>query len=568
MPRKRKTAPVAEEEVTRTTTITAGTGLYARLSVLDNGKADGDPIENQVKIIEQYLSEHSELRLVDRYLDNGYSGTSFERPQWERLMQDVKAGKINCIIVKDLSRLGRNYIETGNFLERICPKLGIRFISVNDNYDTKNIHSQDELTASIKNIVNDYYAKDISMKSGAVLKAKRQNGEYIGSYAPHGYRKDPENKNRLLIDPETAPVIQQIYEWRAQGLGYGTITRMLNERDIPSPGRYRFEHGIITNNNKKGSALLWNRHALSDILRNIVYIGHLAQGKCTASLIRGISAHRVPESEWDVVYNTHEPIISQELFERVQEVNDTKAKAYKAVYGTCSHLPTRSNPYREKLVCADCGTQLKLYRSISHDRKKAYFVYICPTHEEHRELRCTKKSIRCDDLDAAVLQALQVQIELFCDTQAVLMKLADKKMPGRTDDTQAKSEIYKIQQEIKRKQGYALALYEDYKSGLLTKEECVTAREQYQKEIEALKEQAERLELPGDGASKAIEKSNEWEKRFEEYRLAQQVSKELIAAFVDRVQVWADGSIKITFLFDNELKALQAQCKALQDEVA
>lgn len=568
MPRKRKTAPVAEEEVTRTTTITAGTGLYARLSVLDNGKADGDPIENQVKIIEQYLSEHSELRLVDRYLDNGYSGTSFERPQWERLMQDVKAGKINCIIVKDLSRLGRNYIETGNFLERICPKLGIRFISVNDNYDTKNIHSQDELTASIKNIVNDYYAKDISMKSGAVLKAKRQNGEYIGSYAPHGYRKDPENKNRLLIDPETAPVIQQIYEWRAQGLGYGTITRMLNERDIPSPGRYRFEHGIITNNNKKGSALLWNRHALSDILRNIVYIGHLAQGKCTASLIRGISAHRVPESEWDVVYNTHEPIISQELFERVQEVNDTKAKAYKAVYGTCSHLPTRSNPYREKLVCADCGTQLKLYRSISHDRKKAYFVYICPTYEEHRELRCTKKSIRCDDLDAAVLQALQVQIELFCDTQAVLMKLADKKMPGRTDDTQAKSEIYKIQQEIKRKQGYALALYEDYKSGLLTKEECVTAREQYQKEIEALKEQAERLELPGDGASKAIEKSNEWEKRFEEYRLAQQVSKELIAAFVDRVQVWADGSIKITFLFDNELKALQAQCKALQDEVA
>ena len=568
MARKRKTAPVPEEEVARTTTITAGTGLYARLSVLDNGKADGDPIENQVKIIEQYLSEHSELRLVDRYLDNGYSGTSFERPEWERLMRDVKAGKINCIIVKDLSRLGRNYIETGNFLERICPKLGIRFISVNDNYDTHNIHSQDELTTSIKNIVNDYYAKDISMKSGAVLKAKRLNGEYIGSYAPHGYRKDPENKNRLLVDPETAPVIQQIYEWRAQGLGIGTIARMLNERDIPSPGRYRFEHGIITNNNKKGSALLWNRHALSDILRNIAYIGHLAQGKCTASLIRGIPVHRTPESEWDIVYNTHEPIVSQELFDRVQEVNDTKAKAYKAVYGTCSHLPTRSNPYREKLVCADCGTQLKLYRCISRDRKKAYFVYICPTYEEHRELRCTKKSIRCDDLDAAVLQALWVQIELFCDTQAVLMKLAEKRASGYAHDTQAKSEIQKLQQEIKRKQGYALALYEDYKSGLLTKEECVMAREQYQKEIEALKAQVERLECPEDGAAQAIEKSKEWEKRFEEYRHAEVISQELISAFVDRIQVWADGSIKITFLFDNELKGLQAQYKSLREEVA
>ena len=568
MARKKKTVPAPVEAAAQDSPVTSSTGLYARLSVLDNGKADGDPIESQVKIIKHYLSEHPELRLTDQYLDNGYSGVSFERPQWERLMRDVRAGKINCIIVKDLSRLGRNYIETGNFLERICPKLGVRFISVNDNYDTHNIRSQDELTVSVKNIVNDYYAKDISMKSGAALKAKRQSGEYIGSYAPHGYHKDPENKNRLLVDPETAPVIRQIYEWRAQGLGIGTIARILNERDIPSPGRYRFEHGVITNNNKKGSALLWNRHALTDILRNIVYIGHLAQGKCTASLIRGIPVHRVPESEWDIVYNTHEPIISQELFDRVQEVNEARAKAYKAAYGTCSHLPTRRNPYREKLVCADCGTQLKLYRNISRDRKKVYFVYICPTYEEHRELRCTKKSIRCDDLDAAVLQALRVQIELFCNAQAVLMKLAEKRTSGCTDETQKKSEICSIQQEIKRKQGYSLALYEDYKSGLLTKEECVMAREQYQKEIEALKEQMELLECPQDSASKAIERSKEWEKRFEEYRHAEQVSPELISAFVDRIQVWADGSIKITFLFDNELKALQAQYKSLREEVA
>ena len=566
MARKKRTASGPAKAATMP--ITFNTGLYARLSVLDNGKADGDPLESQVKIIKQYLSEHLELRLVDQYLDNGYSGVSFERPQWERLMRDVKAGKINCIIVKDLSRLGRNYIETGNFLERICPKLGIRFISVNDNYDTNNIRSQDELTVSVKNIVNDYYAKDISMKSGAALKAKRQNGEYIGNYAPHGYRKDPKNKNRLLVDPETAPVIRQIYEWRAQGLGYGMITRMLNERDIPSPGRYRFEHGIITNNNKKGSALLWNRHALSDILRNIVYIGHLAQGKCTASLIRGIPVHRVPETEWDVVYNTHEPIISQELFDRVQEVNEAAAKAYKAVYGTCSHLPVRSNPYREKRVCADGGAQLKLYRNISRDRQRAYFVYICPTYEEHRELRCIKKSIRCDDLDAAVLEALRVQIRLFCNTQTVLMKLAERRTSSCPHDAQANNEIQKLQQEIKRKQGYALALYEDFKSGLLTKEECTMAREQYQKEIEALKEQAEGLECPADSVSTAIEKAKEWEERFEEYRRAEQVSQELISAFVDRIQVWADGSIKITFLFDNELKVLQAQYKSLQEEVA
>lgn len=203
-------------------------GLYGRLSVLDNGKVDGEPIESQIAIIEQYVAGHPELKIVERYIDNGYTGTNFDRPNWERMMADVKSGRINCIIVKDLSRLGRNYIETGRFLERICPKLGIRFISVNDNYDTAEIKSQDEFAASLKNIVNDYYAKDISLKSGSALKAKRQRGEYIGSYAPHGYLKDPSNKNHLIINPETAPVIQQIYQWRAEGLGYGTITRMLN----------------------------------------------------------------------------------------------------------------------------------------------------------------------------------------------------------------------------------------------------------------------------------------------------------------------------------------------------
>ena len=153
---------------------------------------------------------------------------------------------------------------------------------------------------------------------------------------------------------------------------------MLNERGIPSPGRYRFEHGIVTNNNKKGSSLLWNRHALTDILRNIVYIGHLAQGKCTASLARGIPVHRTPESEWDIAYHTHDPIITEELFNQVQEINRSRADAYNANYGACSHLPKGDNPYRERLVCADCGTQMKLYRNLSKNHKKAYFTYICP----------------------------------------------------------------------------------------------------------------------------------------------------------------------------------------------
>lgn len=541
-------------------------GLYGRLSVLDNGKVDGEPIESQIAIIEQYVAGHPELKIVERYIDNGYTGTNFDRPNWERMMADVKSGRINCIIVKDLSRLGRNYIETGRFLERICPKLGIRFISVNDNYDTAEIKSQDEFAASLKNIVNDYYAKDISLKSGSALKAKRQRGEYIGSYAPHGYLKDPSNKNHLIINPETAPVIQQIYQWRAEGLGYGAITRMLNERGIPSPGRYRFEHGIVTNNNKKGSSLLWNRHALTDILRNIVYIGHLAQGKCTASLARGIPVHRTPESEWDIAYHTHDPIITEELFNQVQEINRSRADAYNANYGACSHLPKGDNPYRERLVCADCGTQMKLYRNLSKDHKKAYFTYICPTYEEHQELRCTKKTIRSNDLDAMVLKTLKIQMELFCDAQQVLERLSKKqpKFPAHTEE----NELQQLEQQVKRKQGYATSLYADYRTGLLTREEYTFARGKYQEEVAALQGRISQLQERLTLTSQVSDCAKSWMALIEQYKSAEIVSRELVTAFISEIRLSADGSIKVSFLFQDELSRIRAHCKALESEVA
>ena len=541
-------------------------GLYGRLSVLDNGKVDGEPIESQIAIIEQYVAGHPELKIVERYIDNGYTGTNFDRPNWERMMADVRSGRINCIIVKDLSRLGRNYIETGRFLERICPKLGIRFISVNDNYDTAEIKSQDEFAASLKNIVNDHYAKDISLKSGSALKAKRQRGEYIGSYAPHGYLKDPSNKNHLIINPETAPVIQQIYQWRAEGLGYGAITRMLNERDIPSPGRYRFEHGIVTNNNKKGSSLLWNRHALTDILRNIVYIGHLAQGKCTASLARGIPVHRTPKSEWDIAYHTHDPIITEELFNQVQEINRSRADAYNANYGACSHLPKGDNPYRERLVCADCGTQMKLYRNLSKNHKKAYFTYICPTYEEHQELRCTKKTIRSNDLDAMVLKTLKIQMELFCDAQQVLERLSKKqqKFPAHIEE----NELQQLEQQIKRKQGYATSLYADYRTGLLTREEYTFARGKYQEEVAALQGRISQLQERLTLTSQVSDCAKSWITLIEQYKSAEIVSRELVTAFIGEIRLSADGSIKVSFLFQDELSRIRAHCKALESEVA
>ena len=191
------------------------TAIYVRLSVEDNGSGS-DSIDNQISLLENYISNHAYLTQVALYVDNGYTGTNFLRPEFQRMIEAAKAGEVECIVVKDLSRLGRNYIESARFIEKVCPFLNLRFISVNDGLDTETMTNESHLAVSLSNIINDFYAKDISRKVTSALRIKMERGDYIGNYAPYGYKKDPQNKNQLIIDDETAPVIIQIYEWRVQ----------------------------------------------------------------------------------------------------------------------------------------------------------------------------------------------------------------------------------------------------------------------------------------------------------------------------------------------------------------
>lgn len=543
------------------------TGLYARLSVLDNGKPDGDSLETQISLMEEYVSRRPDLRYAGLYQDNGYTGTSFDRPAWDALLRDAEAGRISCIVVKDLSRLGRNYIEAGEFLEKECPRLGVRFISVNDGYDSACLNSSEELTAALKNIINDYYAKDISRKSCSALAIKRSNGEYVGSYAPYGYRKDPANKNRLLIDPVTAPIVRQIYEWRAAGAGFGAITRRLNEQGVPSPGRYRFEQGIMTNNNQKGSGLLWNRHVLSGILKNPVYLGHLAQGKCRSALYRGIPAHTVPKEEWDISYHTHEAILTGELFKSVQRFNERQSAAYFASRGKYSHLPKERSPYREKLVCADCGARLKLYRSLAKNGSRGYYSYLCPTYEEHRELGCTKKSIRSNQLDAAVLSALKVQTALFLDAEQVLSGLAEQKRRAPAEDRR-KSERGLAERQIARKESLCAALYSDWRSGILSYEEYRYAKARYARELAALKQQLNEMRSVDEGTSERVGTAARWAEKLRAYQEAERVTKELVDALISCVRLDSGGEVSVRFSFGKEQELLEREIRRLREGAA
>lgn len=542
------------------------TALYVRLSVEDNGK-ESDSVENQTALLEEYVANHPHLKKTALFVDNGYTGTDFLRPEFTRMMEAVQDGLVDCVVVKDLSRLGRNYIETSQFIEKICPFYGLRFIAVNDTYDTATVTSEGQLSASLSNIVNDYYAKDISRKVTSALRAKMERGDYIGNYAPHGYRKDPENKNHLLIDPETAPVIQQIFEWRAEGISYMGICKLLNDAGIPSPGQYKLNQGIETNNNKKKRTVLWNKHKITEILKDIVYIGHLAQKKGSQCLYGGIPYHITSEEEWIVVKNTHEPLISEELFEKVQQINNAVLERQKANTGKYDHLPKEKNIYGKKFTCADCGAIMKLTRSFSTKKDKVYFTFKCPTYAEHGSRGCSDIKMRKADLDEAVFTFIKSQMDVFIDMENTLRRLlAMKKAKLKQNNTQ--QEIKALRQKLANKQSLLSGLYVDLKEGMLSQDEYGHHREIITADIKALETNLAELENAKNETEEQITGEMKWKFMIQRFYDAMEMTAEMADAFIESMKLHEDGSLEIKLSYMDEFAALMNTCERLRKEVA
>ena len=542
------------------------TAIYARLSREDN-LSNSDSIENQIALLERYIDARFYLQLADIFADNGFTGTDFERPEWQRLMEAVQQRKINCIIVKDLSRLGRNYIETGEFLEKICPFFGIRFIAVNDNFDTDTAEANGQLSVSLSNIINDYYAKDISRKVTSALRSKMEKGEYIGSWEKYGYVKSPENKNQLIVNPETAPVVRMIYQWRSEGMSYMGINKKLNDMGIPSPGQYKADRGIVTNNNQKPRKILWNKHMVTDILKDITYLGHLAQRKTTQCLYAGIPFSRTEEQDWIQVENTHEAIIEPELFEKVQEINKKAAAAQKANRGKYDHLPKAKNIYGKKFTCADCGSVMKLVRSISTNKDKVYFTFKCPAHEEHGARACTAKRMRKADVDEAVLSSIKAQFELFLDCREALDSLlkAKKKQVKKAGKSDQAKELKK---QLEKKKSVFSGLYRDLREGLIDDQDYAQTREILMEDISRLEKQLAELKSAKAEYEEPLQEAKIWETLIEKYAHAEEISEELADAMIESMQMNGDNSLSIQFRYMDSFQAVLDTVKILRKEVA
>lgn len=559
--RKRKSLPeaAAASRIWRT-------ALYVRLSVEDNGK-DADSIENQIALLESYVFGCPDLSKAGLFVDNGYTGTNFHRPQFQQMMEAVQAGVIDCIVVKDLSRLGRNYIETSQFIEKICPFYGLRFIAVNDGFDTAAVTDTAQLSMALSNIVNDYYAKDISRKVTSALQTKMEQGDYIGNYAPHGYCKDPGNKNHLVIDPETAPVIRQIFQWRSEGVSYMGINRRLNESGIPSPGQYRLEHGIETNNNRKGRPVLWNKHMVTEILKNVVYIGHLAQKKGSQCLYAGIPYHITSEDEWIIVEHTHEPIIGTELFETVQKINRESAERSKANSGKYDYLPREKNIFGKKLTCAECGAVIKLHRSFNRLRDKAYFMFKCPTYAEHGSKGCSDVKMRKPDLDIAVFSFIKAQMAVFVDMESTLKRLLAVKT-GKVEQGRSASKRRLLQQKLENKKSILSGLYVDYKEGLLSRQDYLFTRESVDADIRMIEAELAEQESASSQTRDLLTGEMKWQYMVQHYQNATELSPEMVEAFVETIKLHQDGSLDIKLNYMDEFAALMDACEHIRKESA
>ena len=535
---------------------------YVRLSVEDSGKSGADTIEGQKNLLLRFIENDPTLTLYELFCDNGQTGTDFQRPEFEKLMEAVKRGEVDCIVVKDLSRFGRNYKETGNYLERIFPFLGVRFIAVNDGFDTLTAQrGTDGYLVPLKNLINEVYSKDISKKSGSALAAKQKNGDFIGAWAPYGYRKCPDDPHKLEPDEATAPVVQQIFRWRAEGIGVTQIARRLNDGGVPSPSAYLYNTGACKT--EKYNGVIWYVQTVKNILSRQVYIGHMVQGTKRQSFYENLGQYMKPREDWIVVENTHEPLIDRETFDKVQELAQRKNAEYFENLGRFRHLKTTENILKGLIYCADCKRPLVRYKNVSHE-KKLWYTFICQTHTNDIT-SCPKKNIREDVLIPMLLQAIQTQIALAADMEALIRRVnSSSKYRKQTATLQGKLDAAK--KALMRYNGLYDSLYQNYVDKLMTEQEYMTLKRRYKAEAEEAERLIEAL-THQQAAEAAHTPENPFLAAFDSFRDADILTREMAQALIQRVYVDGDNNIEIVFRYRDEYKELCTYLEGRQADV-
>lgn len=507
-------------------------GIYVRLSREDENTKESESILNQKDFLTNYVINKGWI-LVDIYCDDGYSGTNFERPDFKRMINDIEEGKINLVITKDLSRLGRDYIETGYYLEKYFPSNDIRYIAVNDGVDTMSDSTNNDMNP-FRSVINDMYARDISRKVRTAMDTKRKIGKFVGAFAPYGYKKCPDDKNKLIIDEEAAAVVKRIYDLYLDGYGYGKITNILNDDGVLSPIQYK----VIKNSNyknPKSKINLWGPQTVKNILSNPTYCGCLTQNKCVKINYKVNKFKLVPRDEWITVKDTHEPIIDKVAFNMVQ-----KMMASNIVLDYPKHK--RTHLLAGLLFCGDCGGRMTYIKT-----HKGEIYCVCSMYKRFRKIRCTRHSILERELEECVLFDLK-NISLYAVNHDILYKVA-KEHPNDLKYDDIKSEMLNIKAKLQDIKLIIKSIYEDKLKGILTEQDFINLSKDYNMERERLNIKLTQLQDKLNALNRDKDNNDTLMEIVRNFTSFDNVDNAILSRLIEKIDIFEDQKVVIHYKF-------------------
>ncbi len=511
--------------------------LYIRLSREDGDGAESNSVQNQRSLLKEFANGDAHIVSTTEFVDDGYTGTDFLRPSFQKMMDKINNGTINCVVVKDLSRLGRNYIELGRLTEIVFPQKQVRFISINDGIDT--LRPQSDATSIIvpfKNLLNDEYSRDISSKIRTALDVRRKSGAFIGSFPSYGYKRDENDSGKLVIDEEAAQVVRRIFDMYLSGMGKHTIARTLNAEGVLSPSAYKKKmYPAYRSPNKNGTSL-WSFSSVDRILNNEIYVGDMVQGKTKMISHRIHTPQKKERDDWIVVQNTHEPIIARERFVAAKQSDD---KSFRADKTGNAHV------LAGLVRCGSCGRSLNR-RSIKQSYG-TYNYYFCPTYRQSKTA-CTKHSVRVESVEQTVLSAIRNELNRAADLSTLYETYKDRQIAPQNNSRTS------LTKEIDRLKNLKRAVYEDWKGDVLTKEEYLDYVKVYSDRLDALSKRLQALPTQPESI-------NPWLLRLSSLKNPTELSRELVLALVERIEVFSDTHIRIHFTFADALKEAETELK-------
>ena len=532
------------------------TAVYVRLSREDGRKVESDTVENQRALLEDYVAGEPSLELAGVYVDRHVTGTKFDRPEFNRMVADMRAGRIDCIVVKDLSRLGRNYLEAGDYIEKIFPFFGVRFIAVTDRYDSLTSDpAEDGLVVPLKNLINEAYAKDISKKICSTFEGLFEKGVFLATTAAYGYKKNPEDSHNLLVDENVRDVVVRIFRERLEGKSLAQIARGLNADGIMAPSVYWQSIGVI---HKEKYTNLWEGKQVRRILENVVYTGDVEISKSYRAYYKGVTKPvSRDKGERFYVEGHHEAVIDHETFDRVQELLQARKREYfSARENTGGDRNRREDKLQGLLFCGHCGNKMNLYRKTVKlvGGYGHYSTYVCRRAATYGEAD-PPKNIKADVMEGLVMELLRSHMAVYVD--------ARERMRALNRGPEAAGRRTALEKELSGKagrrdkvSGFIRVLYDDFTDGVFSEGEYLEMKAGYVSELEvldaevaALEAEAERLapDYAGDGKMAAA---------FGKYLGAEELTKELAQTFIKKIICYGSDRFDVEYTFAEELADL------------